>query len=188
MSHDSLDRFDFRPSGRWHVAGALLLVATIVAPSAVQAQGGQQKLLAEWRQVRQQLNQIRQQALQDSALQAQRQQLLQTIRSEMRAMDDSTAARVDSIVTLEKDLMSARQQQDTTGAMQAARQLKQLQKSVRPMRKQVMKRPKIQKRLMAFRKAVQARMSEIDPKTDSLRKRAAQIRAQLQGGSGGGGR
>lgn len=186
MSHVSLDQVADRLSGRWRIAGSLLLLLALIAPSTAQAQGGQQQALQEWRQIRQQLSQIRQRALQDSALQARQQKLVEYIRSEMRSVDDPTAARVDSMVTLQEDLRAAQQGQDTAGAMAAARELKRLQKAVGPARKKVMSQPEVQKRIKAFQKALRATMREINPKTDSLQKRAAEIRAQLQGGSGGG--
>lgn len=187
MFHATLDRLDSPDLRRSRVAGSLFLLLALVVPSTVQAQGGQQQAMQEWRQVRKQLNQIRAQALQDSAIQARREKLNSYIRSEMRGIDDSTAARIDRITSLQEDLRTAQKQQDTAAAMQAAREIKKLGKAVAPARNKVMKRPEVQKRLKAFQRALRERMREVDSRTDSLLNRAATLRAKLQGGAGGAG-
>lgn len=188
MSRPSLDDIASPRSARWSVLGPLALLLAVTAPSALWAQGGgQRQALMELRKVNKQLSEIRQQALQDSALQARRRELTGHIKSEMRALADSTASRVDRMDSLQSDLQTAQEEQDTAGAQTAVRELRKLQKALGPARKEVMKRPEVMKRVKSFQQAVRERMREINPKTDSLLKRAAEIRAQLQGGPGTGG-
>ncbi|MFB6241107.1 MAG: hypothetical protein ABEJ46_06085 [Gemmatimonadota bacterium] len=169
--------------------GSLVLLLAVTAPSALWAQGGggQRQTLMELRKVNRQLNKIRQQALQDSALQARREELTSYIKEQMRALDDSTAARVDRMDSLQADLETAQQAQDTAGARAAVKELRKLQKALGPARKKVMSRPEVRKRIKSFQQAVRQRMREINPKADSLLKRAAKLRAKLQGGMGSGG-
>lgn len=179
-------------SSRWTrgagFAAILAVTATLAVPSAVWAQsgGGQGEMLRELRDISNQLQTIRRQALEDSALRAQRQQLTAHIRSEMKSVDDSTAARVDRMMKLQDELRAAQQAQDTAGARSAARELKQLQKATRQARKTVMARPEVRERIQAFREAVRAEMREISPKADSLIERADSIEAELRSGMGGG--
>lgn len=189
MSRPSLNRITSSRSARWSVLGSLVLLLAVTAPSAVWAQGGggQRQTLMELRQVNQQLSKIRQQALQDSALQARRQELTSYIKEQMRGLDEATANQVDRMDSLQSDLQAAQQAQDTAGARAAVKELRKLQKAIGPARKKVMKRPEVMKRIKSFQQDVQERMREINPKTDSLLKRAAQIRAKLQGSMGSGG-
>lgn len=139
----------------------------------------------ELRQAQQQLNKIQKRAMQDSALQAQQQQVFEYVLSEMRSLDDSTAARVERLTTLQKELQSAQQQQDTSAARSAVKELKKLQRALGPAQKKVMMRPAVQKRMKAFQQALRERMSEIDPRADSLRNVVDSISSELQGGMGG---
>lgn len=165
----------------------LAVAATLSAPSAAWAQGGGQgQMLREFRQVRSQLQKIRQQALQDSALQAQREELTAYLRSEMKSLDDSTSARVDRMMELQDTLRAAQQAQDTAAARSAAQELQKLQKATSQARKKVMARPAVRKRIQTFRQAVQAQMREISPKADSLMQVRDSLMAELRGGMGGG--
>lgn len=167
----------------------LVLMLTLAVPSAVWAQGGQdqRKILREYQEVNRQLQGIRQQALQDSALTVRRQKLTAYIRSEMKALDDSTAAQVERMMKLREDLQAAQQAQDTAGARSAVRELKKLQRATASARKEVMQRPEIQKRIKAFREALRAEMREVNPRADSLLRRADSLEAELRGGPGGAG-
>lgn len=170
----------------------LAVAAVLAAPSAAlsqggQGQGGQAQTLRELQRVSQQLQKIRKQAMQDSALRAQRDELTAYIRSELKSLSDSTAARVDSMMTLQKDLRAAQQSRDTAGARSAVKDLKRLQKAISGARKQVMGQPDVQKRLEAYRQAVRARMREMSPKADSLLELADSLQAELRGGAGGSG-
>ncbi len=188
MFHRSSNRADSRLRGHRGLLGALVLALALTVPPALQAQGGQgqqKETLMELRQANQQLNKIRKRAMQDSALLAQRQEVFDYVLSEMRSLDDSTAARVDRLTTLQEELQTAQQEQDTAAARGAVKELKKLQRALGPAQKKVMKRPAVQKRMKAFQQALQEQMSEIDPRADSLRNVVDSISSQLQGGMGG---
>lgn len=188
------DRVLETTSFAWSRAGGFAalaaVAATLAAPSPLSAQGGGQgqqgQMLKELREINRQLQPIRRKALKDSAVRAQQQELTAYIRSEMKSVDDSTAARVDRMVELESELRSARQAQDTAGFRAAMREMKKLNRATRPARKKVMSRPEVQKRIQAFREALRSKMRELSPKADSLMKRADSIQAELSGGMGGG--
>lgn len=187
-----LDRVLSDGSSRWtrlaRLAGLLAVTAALAAPSAVRAQEGgegQGQTLRELRQISQQLQTVRKQALQDSALRVQRKELTAYLRSEMKSLDDSTSARVDRMMELQDTLVAAQQARDTAGARSAMRELKKLQRATMPARKKVMMRPEVQKRIKAFQEAVRAKMREISPQADSLLDRADSLQAELRGGMGG---
>lgn len=185
----SLDVDSSRP-GRWGVLGALALILSLGVPTALQAQGGQgqgqRQSLMKLRQVNRQLNKIQQRAMQDSALQAQRQELFDYVLSELATLDDSTAARVKRIRSLQADVQSAQQARDTAGMRTAVKELRKLQKAIRPAQEKIMQRPEVQKRFKSFRQELRARMSEIDPRADSLQAVADSLASELQGSMGGG--
>lgn len=190
MFHRSSADVDSSRTASRGLLGALVLLLALAVPPAVQAQGGmgqgQRQSLMKLRQVNQQLAKIRRQAMQDSALQARQQKLTQLILSEMRSLDDSTAARVDRMTTLREDLRTAQQEQDTASARTAIKELRKISKSLTPARKKVLQRPEIQKRVKVFQKALRAEMSEVNPNVDSLRAVADSLSRQLRGGMGGG--
>lgn len=188
MFHRSSNRADSRLWGHRGLLGALVLALALTVPPALQAQGGQgqqKETLMELRQANQQLNKIRKRAMQDSALLAQRQEVFDYVLSEMRSLDDSTAARVDRLTTLQEELQTAQQEQDTAAARGAVKELKKLQRALGPAQKKVMKRPAVQKRMKAFQQSLQEQMSEIDPRADSLQSVVDSLSSQLQGGMGG---
>ena len=191
MFHRSSVDVDSTRTGSRGLLGALVLLVALTVPQAVQAQGGmgqgQRQSLMKLRQINQQLSKIRRQAMQDSALQARQQKLTQMIMSEMKTLDDSTAARVERMSTLQENLRTAQQEQDTAGARTAVKELRKLSKALGPARKKVLQRPSIQKRVKAFQKALQARMGEINPQADSLRSVADSITQELRGSMRGGG-
>ena len=160
MFHRSSTDIDVSRTGSRGLLGALVFLLVLTVAPAVQAQGGmgqgQRQSLMKLRQINQQLSKIRRQAMQDSALQARQQKLTQMILSEMKTLDDSTAARVERMSTLQEDLRSAQQEQDTAGARTAVKELRKLSKALGPARKKVLKRPAVQKRVKAFQKALQA--------------------------------
>lgn len=184
----SLD-LDSHRTGRRGLLGALALLLALTVPSAAPAQGGQgqRQTLMELQQVNQQLTKIRRRALQDSSLRARQQKVTQFILSELRSLDDSTAARVDRLEKLQADLRTAQQERDTAGARTAVKELRKLQQALQPARKEIMQRPKVRKRIESFQQAVRARMREISPKADSLLQVRDSLRRQLQGGAGGAG-
>lgn len=183
----SIDR-ESSSTGRWSVLGALALILAVAAPSQAWAQGGQgqRQTMMEYRQVNKQLQDLQQRAIkQDSSLRARQQQLAQFIRDELRSLDDSTAARVDRLEQLQSDLRTASQQQDTAGARSAMKEMRNLQRSLVPARKKIMKRPGVRKRIKQFQQAVRERMTEMSPQADSLIQVRDSLRRELQGGMGG---
>lgn len=189
MFHRSSVDVDSSRTGSRGLLGALVLLLALTVPSAVQAQGGmgqgQRESLMKLRQINQQLSKIRRQAMQDSALQARQQKLTQMILSEMKTLDESTAKKVERMSTLQEDLRAAQQEQDTASARTAVKELRKLSKALGPARKKVLKRPEIQKRVKTFQKALRAKMSEVNPKADSLRAVADSLTREMRGGMGG---
>jgi len=190
MFHRPSPDVDSSRPGRWGVLGALALILSLGVPTALQAQAGQgqgqRQSLMKLRQVNRQLNKIQQRAMQDSTLQAQRQELFEYVLSELASLDDSTAARVKRIRSLQADVRSAQQARDTAAMRTAVKELRKLQRAIRPAQKKIMQRPEVRKRFKTFRQDLRARMSEIDPRADSLQAVADSIASELQGGMGGG--
>lgn len=166
------------------------LIAALVVPSAAFAQQDapdRRQILTQLQQITRQLRPIQQQALKDSALRAQRDSLTKLIRDRMKAQSQSTAAQVDSMDQLQEDMRSAQKAGDTARMKELQGALRRMSRSLTPARKRAMQSPEIRKRLRAFRKALRAKMREIDPKAARLISRADSLRALLRGQQGGGG-
>lgn len=160
-----------------------------VLPSQGQGQGGQPgqpQLIMQFRQVSQRLQRIRQQALQDSGLQARRDSVVQIIRSTMRERSDSTAARMDRMDELGQEMQTARQEQDTARIQQIQGEARSLNRLLRRAQQQVMQQPEVRKQVEAFQQAVRERMRQVDPAADSLLSLSDSLRARLQQQMGGG--
>lgn len=170
--------------------GVLALAAVLVLPSAMPAQEGeptQRQLITQLQQINKQLQPIRQRAMQDSALLARRDSLVERIRARMKAQSDTTASRVERAEELQAEMREAQQAQDTARAKKIQGELQGLSRALTAARKKAMKAPEVQEGLQAFQQAVRAKMREISPNADSLLSRADSLRSLLRERMGGGG-
>lgn len=162
-----------------------------VLPAPQQGQQGQQgqqqqQAIAEYRQVSQRLQQIRQRAMQDSGLRARRDSLVQAVRDRMRDQSDTTAARMDRMDELGQEMQAAREAQDTTRMQEIQGEARSLNRALRAAQEQVMQDPDVRQRVEAFQEAVRDEMREVEPSADSLLSLADSLRALLQQQMGSG--
>lgn len=161
-------------------AAAAVLVLTLLTPRPVAAQEEgdstgadrlqeeRRRIMTELRRVNRQLTKIRRRALQDSSLLPERDSLRRLIRRRMRAMGETTAARVDRVAAAEDSLRRAERAGDTAMARSAMEELRQLDRLLRSARSEAMRQPAVRNRLQSFQEFLEETMHRISPRTDSL--------------------
>lgn len=175
---------------------AALLLLTLLAPESAAAQAGtdsarqrkeRRQVMIELRRVNRQLTKIRRRALRDSSLLPKRDSLRRLVRRRMRAVDDTTAARVDRVAAAEDSLRQAERTGDTALARSAMEELRELEQLLRGARSEAMRQPVVRKRLQSFQEALLETMHRIDRRTDSLSTVRDSLMEELSGGTGGSG-
>lgn len=188
-----------RPAvGPGSVTAALLLL-TVLAPEPAAAQAGtdsadaarqrkeRRQVMIELRRVNRQLTKIRRRALRDSSLLPKRDSLRRLVRRRMRAMDDTTAARVDRVAAAEDSLRRAERTGETALGRSAMEELRELEELLRGARSEAMRQPAVRKRLQSFQEALLETMRRIDRRTDSLSAVRDSLMEELRGGTGASG-
>ena len=170
-------------------AGLALLAA---APLAAQASSGAgtdaptQKVQQEMREVGQKVIQLRQQALQDSAMQEEQFALQQEIEQKMNDIDSTTSTRNDRMNQIKQSFQQARQDQDTAKIRSLMTEYQTLSQQNQQTQMQAMQDKAIAADLDTFRTDLIKKMNDIDPSADSLISRLEALQTKLQGGASGG--
>ncbi len=170
---------------RLAAAGLALLLAT--APAAAQGSGGAssdastRQMQQELQQVGQKVIQLRQQALQDSAIQSEQDKLQVEIQTKMVSIDSATTQRLDRIKAITQEFQQAQQSQDTAKIQSLMAEYQQLTQKNQAVEMQAMQDSELAAELDSFRTNLIQRMNAIDPKADSLISRLQALQAELQG-------
>lgn len=198
-------RLDLRRALASGVCAGLLTLLVAAAPAAAQGGGQGQGQMSEMQQLRQQiqkidqqLRKIRQQALQDSALQAKQLELQEMIGSAAREADPQYKKKEDRLNEIQKKMQKAQQNQDTAQMRSLMMEGQKLQRDVSRTQRKVVQRDSIDAEIQAFQEQMQKKMVEIDPQAeelldrrDSLVQKYRAARGGMgqgqQGGGGGGG-
>lgn len=168
-------------------AGVALLAA---APLAAQASGqdsSTQQIQAELREIGQKIVQLRTQALQDSAIQAEQLALQQEIEKKMNDIDSATSTRTDRMNQIKKSFQQAQQSQDTAKIRSLMDEYQTLAQKNQQTQMQAMQDKGIAADLDTFRTNLIHKMDQIDPSTDSLIARLEALQAKMQPSDSGGG-
>lgn len=138
------------------------------SPGTLQAGSG---TMQEYQQVNQQLNSLRQQALQDSSLQAEQSALMDRIRSAMEENPQTEAllARFDSA---SQAFQQARSSGDTATMQQLMPQLQQMQMRLQQAQGRVAQDSAIAVHIDSFTAHLESEMAEINPDAQALMDRA----------------
>lgn len=187
--------------GRWAGIATALGLALLVGAAPIDAQQGQQgqqfqemqKMQQELRSVQKQLRGIRQQALQDSAIQEQQMALQQTVRSAITQLDPNFPAKEDTLNSIQRKLQQAQQSQDTAQLRSLMSRGRRVQQQVQRLQDSVTQRDSISDQIDSFRNDLINKMTEIDPQAeelieqrDSIMKRLRQMTQQMRGQQQGG--
>lgn len=154
------------------------------------AGSGGQGAMMELQRVRKELSAISEEAMQDSALQRQLEELRALIDETMREMSPRAGKQMDRMDTLRGQVQTAQSQGDTARLRELMTEAQGLQRSLQKIRNKAMRQEEVAATLKDFRAALQEKMREIDPAADSLMDRAdslqQEMQSQAQGMMGGG--
>lgn len=202
MDHPTEDRSP-PSSAQWIVRAGALLVALVGLPALV-ACGGESSAdgdgstdgapgmsagttqaggaMQQYQQLSQQLNGIRQQALQDSSLQAEQAALMERIRSAMEE-DPQTEALLTRFDSASQAFQQAQSSGDTAAMQQLMPRLQQMQMQLQQAQGQVAQDSAIAVRIDTFTAHLEAEMAEINPQAPQMMDRvdslAQQVRQQM---------
>lgn len=139
--------------------------ATAMSPMG----GGPQASAAmqEYRELNQQIQQIRQEALQDSSIGAEQAELREALMSAMQE-NPRTADRIERFDSLRQVLNTAREQGDTTRMREVVPQLRQLDMWFRQAQQRVLQREEIASKVDSFQDHLEVQMTEVDPRASEL--------------------
>lgn len=147
-------------------------------PSAGGQQGG---MMAEMRQLQKRLSSIQQQAMQDSALQAQMQDVQALIDSTIRAMSPQAAQQMEQLDSIRGQLQAAQSQGDTARLRSLIMEAQKLQKALQKVQSRAMQQEDVAAAIKSFQNALREQMRQVDPAADSLIERADSLQRQMQG-------
>lgn len=141
--------------------------------------------IREYRQLNQQIQQIRQEALQDSAVGAEQADLRESVMAAMRE-NQQTATQMDRFDSLRQQMQQAQQEGDSARMRELIPRLQRLQMSLQRAQQQVLQRGEISGQLDTFQSHLEDEMKEVDPRTSELLSRqdslVEEIRSQAPTG------
>lgn len=164
--------------------------------SSASAQGlpsasGQSGAMMEMRQLQKQLSSISEQAMQDTALQQQLQEVRDLINQTVRDMSPEAAQTMDRMDSIRGQLQTAQTQGDTARLRSLIMEAQKLQQALQKYEAKAMQEEDVAAAVKEFQNALRERMREVNPDADSLMDRADSLREEMQnqaqgmlGGSG----
>lgn len=135
--------------------------------------------MQEYRQLAQELDSIRQQAMEDSALQAQQADLRSAIQARMEE-DPQTQALVSRFDSARTAFQDAQASGDSAAMRKLMPQLQRLQMQLQQAQGQVTEDPEIAAQIDSFREDLQSEMEAIDPEAPEMMERADSLVQQLR--------
>jgi cell fate (sporulation/competence/biofilm development) regulator YlbF (YheA/YmcA/DUF963 family) len=144
--------------------------------------------MQEYRQLAQELDSIRQQAMEDPDLQAEETRLREAIQAKMEE-DPQTQALVARFDSTRQAFQEAQSSGDSAAMQELMPQLQQMQMQLQQAQGQVTEDPEIAEQIEDFREELQAEMESIDPDAPEMMERAdslvEQIRQDMSSGAEG---
>lgn len=127
--------------------------------------------MQEYRQLAQELDSIRQQAMENEDLQAEETQLREAIQAKMEE-DPQTQALVARFDSTRQAFQEAQSSGDSAAMQELMPQLQQMQMQLQQAQGQVTEDPEIAEQIEAFREDLQAEMESIEPEAPEMMERA----------------
>lgn len=161
---------------------------TASTEATARAGSSQDSLRAQLERVEKKLNAISQRAMQDTALQREREEVLKLYREAIREVSDPAARRLARLDTVESELEAARAEGDTARMRSLLRERQELEVGLKRARETAMDREAVQKSLKEYQNRVRDRMRQLDPAADSLLRLADSLQERLRSQDRGGAR
>jgi hypothetical protein len=139
-----------------------------------------QQWIAEAQQLQARLEPVREQAMQDTALQRQHQDLSLAVFEAMVEVEPATEARLERMQQIMVEAAQAQQQGNSDRVAALAPEARALQEQLDVVQRQVLAQPAVDQRVKAYRTALHARMAEIDPESAGMLGRIEELDAQIR--------
>ena len=155
------------------LAAAPAALAAQEAPAAPQQQTPAQ---AEMQQIQARLQQIQQRVLQEPAFQAAQDSVGTEMTATMERLDPTYRAQVARAEALKAEVTAAQTAKDNAKLNQLAAEATQLQQGFAAARQRAVQDPAMAARIKTFQERIVARMTEVDPQTQTLLARLQELR------------
>lgn len=173
--------------------GAMCALATVFAPMAASAQQPTQptpevqEWIAEMQELQTELRPLQEQAMQDAALQREREQLTATVREAMVAADPANGERLDRLEQLMTEAQAAQAAGDTAKIAELTSEAQQIGPQVQAAQAEAMETPEVEARVQAFENNLFAKMAEMDPSKQARIDRLSELSQRVRQAMGRGG-
>lgn len=135
--------------------------------------------LAEIQAINGRLQELQQQALQDSALGAEQEALGESIRTAMTEADPTLEASMARVEQLQAEAAAAQQAGDNARLNQLGAEVQQIEMKFVQAQQQALATPALGAQLEAFQTRLEAKMSELDPEAPQLIARFQELQERL---------
>lgn len=157
----------------------------VMPPGAAGGQAEMQQKMAELEQIKGKLDDIRDQALKDPALQKKREALETALDAAMKAEDPDALKKKAEYEKLIEKLEAARENGNKDKLTELGPRLRELGQSLQATQQKVMQKEAVAEAVNEFQEAMIARMKKVNPKTEQMLDRAEAIAQELQAAMGG---
>lgn len=160
-------------------AGGMPATGGAPAPGGMTQATATDSLRAEYMNLQQQLNQLQQQAMQDSVLQKEYADLQEFVDEKMKAEDPKLQEHRDRLGAIQQEITAAQQAQDDEKFQALLQEGTALQDQLRTLQTDTMALEEVKSRMDAFREKFLAKMTELNPKAQEMVDRANEISEKL---------
>jgi len=154
--------------------------ASSASAQGLPSAGGQGGAMMEMRQLQKQLSSISEQAMQDTALQQQLQEVRDLINQTVRDMSPEAARTMDRMDSIRGQLQTAQTQGDTARLRSLIMEAQKLQGALQKYEAKAMQQEDVAAAVKEFQNALREQMREVNPDADSLMDRADSLRQEMQ--------
>jgi len=143
-----------------------------------------QKKMTELKQIRSKLDTIRDEALENPALEKKQAALESKLEAAMAKKDPEAPKKRKTFEKLSDEFETAQKSGDQQKLAELAPKLQKLGQSLQATQRAVMKQEPIAEAVSSFQEAMLKQMNEVDPQTDQLMSRAQTLAGELQSAMG----
>ncbi|MFQ5679999.1 MAG: hypothetical protein ACE5HP_11145 [Gemmatimonadota bacterium] len=182
------DLHRFRAADVRRLAPVLLVLVSLplFAPGSLRAQGkeqdaGRQEAFAELQQIRRQLAEIRQEALQDEEIAAESGRLQEMMAAAMRKADPRANEKRDRLDDLRTEMREAQEAGNQSKITRLMDEAQELQADLQKAQAEAMQDQRISRSIEKVQKMLEKKMKEINPEVGKLLSREEKLTEELQG-------
>jgi len=157
----------------------VLVAQQQVPPPAVQ------EIMAEVMQIQEALQPIQEQALQDSAIQAQQEAVGESIRAAMIAADPTVGEALDRFEQILEEARAAQEAGDMGRIAELTAEARPLEPRIMQAQAQALQQPQIQQSVEAFQTELRTKMVELEPSAAGMLARLAELDERMRVLGGG---